>query len=101
MSFETQGQTEDTTIFGLDKPKRYKVLMHNDDYTTMEFVIEILMSVFRKSEAESVRLMHKIHHENYAVCGIYTKEIAETKVEQTIELARENGFPLRCTMEEE
>jgi ATP-dependent Clp protease adaptor protein ClpS len=101
MSHETQGHTEDTTIFGIDKPKRYKVLMHNDDYTTMEFVIEVLMGIFRKSEAEAVRLMHTIHNENYAVCGIYTKEIAETKVTQTIELARSNGFPLKCTMEEE
>lgn len=101
MSFETEGQTEDITIFGLDKPKRYKVLMHNDDYTSMEFVVEVLTSIFRKSEAEAVRLMHKIHTEGKAICGVYTLEIAETKVAQTIELARENGFPLRCTMEEE
>lgn len=101
MSFETEGQTEDITIFGLDKPKRYKVLMHNDDYTSMEFVVEVLTTIFRKSEAQAVQLMHKIHTEGYAVCGVYTMEIAETKVAQTIELARENGFPLRCTMEEE
>lgn len=101
MSFETQGQTEETTIFGLDKPKRYKVLMHNDDYTSMEFVVEVLTTIFRKSEAEAVQLMHKIHTEGKAICGVYTLEIAETKVAQTIELARDNGFPLRCTMEEE
>ncbi len=101
MSFETEGRTEDITIFGLDRPKRYKVLMHNDDYTTMEFVIEVLMSIFRKSEAEAVQLMHKIHTEGKAICGVYTLEIAETKVAQTMELARNNGFPLRCTMEEE
>lgn len=101
MSFETQGQTEDITIFGLDKPKRYKVLMHNDDYTSMEFVVEVLTTIFRKSEAEAVQLMHKIHTEGKAICGVYTLEIAETKVAQTIELARDNGFPLRCTMEEE
>lgn len=101
MSFETEGQTEDITIFGLDKPKRYKVLMHNDDYTSMEFVVEVLTTIFRKSEAEAVQLMHKIHTEGKAICGVYTLEIAETKVAQTIELARDNGFPLRCTMEEE
>lgn len=101
MSFETQGQSESDIIYGVDKPKRYKVLMHNDDYTSMEFVVDVLMNIFRKSEAEAVRLMHTIHNENYAVCGIYTKEIAETKIEQTTELARENGFPLKCTMEEE
>lgn len=101
MSFETQGQSESDIIYGVDKPKRYKVLMHNDDYTSMEFVVDVLMNIFRKSEAEAVRLMHTIHNENHAVCGIYTKEIAETKIEQTTELARENGFPLKCTMEEE
>ncbi len=101
MSFETQGQSESEIIYGVDKPKRYKVLMHNDDYTSMEFVVDVLMNIFRKSEAEAVRLMHTIHNENYAVCGVYTKEIAETKIEQTTELARENGFPLKCTMEEE
>lgn len=101
MSFETQGQPESEIIYGVDKPKRYKVLMHNDDYTSMEFVVDVLMNIFRKSEAEAVRLMHTIHNENYAVCGVYTKEIAETKIEQTTELARENGFPLKCTMEEE
>ncbi len=101
MSFETQGQSESEIIYGVDKPKRYKVLMHNDDYTSMEFVVDVLMNIFRKSEAEAVRLMHTIHNEKYAVCGIYTKEIAETKIEQTTELARENGFPLKCTMEEE
>ncbi len=101
MSFKTEGQTEDITIFGLDKPKRYKVLMHNDDYTSMEFVVEVLTTIFRKSEAEAVQLMRKIHTEGKAICGVYTLEIAETKVAQTIELARDNGFPLRCTMEEE
>lgn len=103
MSFETDRQLEDEDIavFGVDVPKRYKVIMHNDDYTSMEFVVDVLMSVFRKSEAEAATLMQKIHEENYAVCGVYTKEIAETKVEETIRLARAEGFPLRCTMEEE
>lgn len=101
MSFETEGQTEDITIFGLDRPKRYKVLMHNDDYTSMEFVVEVLITIFRKSQAQAVQLMYKIHTEGCAVCGVYTMEIAETKVSQTIKLARDNGFPLRCTMEEE
>ena len=103
MSFETDRQLEDEdiTVFGVDMPKRYKVVMHNDDYTSMEFVVDVLMSVFRKSEVEAATLMQKIHEENYAVCGVYTKEIAETKVEETIRLARAEGFPLRCTMEEE
>lgn len=101
MDFETERETEDISISGVERPKRYKVLMHNDDYTTMEFVVDVLIGVFRKSEAEAVRLMQTIHEKGKAVCGVYTKEIAETKVAETIELARSNGFPLRCTMEEE
>jgi ATP-dependent Clp protease adaptor protein ClpS len=101
MDFEIERGTEDISISGVERPKRYKVLMHNDDYTTMEFVVDVLMSIFRKSETEAVRLMQTIHEKGKAVCGIYTKEIAETKVAQTIGLARSNGFPLRCTMEEE
>lgn len=101
MSLDTQRESQDDIFFDVDKPKKYKVLMHNDDYTTMEFVIDVLMGIFRKTEAEAVRLMHAIHERGLAVCGIYTLEIAETKVEQVVAYARANEFPLRCTMEEE
>ncbi len=101
MSLDTQRESQDDIVFDIDKPKKYKVLMHNDDYTTMEFVIDVLMVIFRKSEGEAVRLMHAIHEKGFAVCGIYAKEIAETKVEQVTQYARANDFPLKCTMEEE
>jgi len=101
MDFEIERESENISISGVERPKRYKVIMHNDDYTTMEFVVDVLVGIFRKSETEAVRLMQTIHEKGKAVCGVYTKEIAETKVAQTIELARSNGFPLRCTMEEE
>lgn len=79
----------------------YRVLLHNDDYTTMEFVVEILMVVFNKSVESATEIMLNVHRKGIGVCGVYTHEIAETKVETVSRLAQENGFPLKCTMEEE
>ena len=84
----------------LDEPKQYKVLLHNDDYTTMDFVVEILMAIFHKSMLESEQIMLKIHKSGKAVCGIYTYDIAQTKVYQVRQLAKSNGFPLLATFEE-
>ena len=88
------------TRLALDAPKQYKVLLHNDDYTSMEFVIEVLMHVFHKSLANSEKIMLEIHQAGRGVCGIFTHEIAETKVHQVKQLAKTNGFPLLATMEE-
>lgn len=82
-------------------PRRYKVLLHNDDYTTMEFVIYVLKKHFHKSEDEAHELMLKVHHEGVAVCGVYTHEVSETKVHKVTKEAEENGHPLLCTMEPE
>ncbi|MCE5243270.1 MAG: ATP-dependent Clp protease adapter ClpS [Syntrophobacteraceae bacterium] len=84
----------------LDEPPMYKVLLHNDDYTTMEFVVEILQQVFRKSPTEATHIMLLVHKTGTGVCGVYTVEVAETKVELVHHLARKNGFPLQCSMEE-
>lgn len=84
-----------------EKPRKFKVLIHNDDYTSMEFVVLVLTKVFRHSAASSTRLMLEIHRSGMGVAGVYTREIAETKVEQTIQLAREQHHPLQCTMEPE
>lgn len=84
----------------LEEPPMYKVLLHNDDYTTMEFVVEILQRVFNKSPGEATHIMLMVHRNGIGVCGIYTAELAETKVELVHHLARKNGFPLQCTMEE-
>lgn len=84
----------------LKKPSLYKVLIHNDDYTTMEFVILVLQTVFQREEAEAVSIMLKVHVEGVGVAGIYTYEIAETKVAQVETLARAREFPLLCTVEE-
>lgn len=88
------------TELALDRPKQYKVLLHNDDYTSMEFVIEVLMHLFHKSLADAERIMLEIHRAGQGTCGIFTYEIAETKVHQVKQLANTNGFPLLATMEE-
>ena len=81
-------------------PSLYKVLMHNDDYTTMEFVIEALRDVFRKSAAEAEKIMLNIHFQGVGHCGTYPYSIAETKADQVRLRARKSGFPLRCSLEE-
>lgn len=83
----------------LSPPAMYQVLMHNDDYTTMDFVIEILEKIFRKSVTEANRIMLNIHHKGLGVCGVYPFEVAETKISQVHSLARKTGFPLRCSLE--
>lgn len=83
------------------KPTRFKVIMHNDDYTTMEFVIEVLQSIFHKESAEATSLMLQIHRCGRALCGLYPFEIAETKIDKVHKTARTAGFPLRCTLEPE
>jgi ATP-dependent Clp protease adaptor protein ClpS len=83
----------------LDEPEQYKVILHNDDYTTMDFVIEVLMKIFHKSLIESEQIMLKVHKTGKAVCGIYTYDIAQTKVYQVRQLAKKNGFPLLATFE--
>ena len=84
-----------------DEPSMYKVLLHNDDYTTMEFVVEILMLVFKKSPEDAVRIMLNVHNKGIGICGVYTFEVSETKVNAVHTLARQYGFPLKCTMEKE
>jgi len=83
----------------LDEPEQYKVILHNDDYTTMDFVIEVLMRIFHKSLTESEQIMLAIHKRGKAVCGIYTYDIAQTKVYQVRQMAKKNGFPLLATFE--
>lgn len=83
------------------KPKLYKVVLHNDHYTTMEFVVAILMTVFHKSETESTTIMLHIHRNGMGVAGLYPHDIAEAKVKKVTHLARESQFPLLCTAEPE
>ena len=85
----------------LKEPSMYKVLLLNDDYTSMDFVVDTLTTVFHKSADEAVQIMMNVHKKGSGICGVFTYEIAETKVETVHSLAEENGYPLRSTMEKE
>ena len=90
---ETQTKTK--------KPSMYKVLLLNDDYTPMEFVVHILERIFHKNQEEATQIMLHVHQKGIGVCGVFTYEIAETKVSKVLDLARRNQHPLQCTMEKE
>ena len=98
---EVEESVSSETDEEVEEPPMYKVMLLNDDYTTMEFVVEVLVHVFQKSSAEATRIMLNVHHSGVGVCGVYTLEVAETKVETVEVLARDNGFPLKCIMERE
>ncbi len=82
-------------------PSFYRVILLNDDYTTMDFVIHVLETVFHKPPAEATRIMLSVHKKGAGICGVYTRDIAETKVTQVQEMALQHQFPLKCTMEKE
>lgn len=89
------------TEIKLEKPKLYKVILHNDDFTTMDFVVFILQRVFLKDLAEAFVIMMKVHEEGVGIAGIYTYEVATMKAEKAMNLAKAREFPLLCTVEEE
>jgi ATP-dependent Clp protease adaptor protein ClpS len=84
----------------LKKPPLYKVLLHNDDFTTMEFVVYVLETIFQKSDSEAFRIMLQVHTQGVGVAGVYTYEVAEMKVRKVMDLARAHEYPLLCTTEE-
>lgn len=85
----------------LQRPPLFKVLLHNDDFTTMEFVVDVLQSIFHHSEPQAVTIMLHVHRNGVGVAGVFTHEIAETKQAKVTQAAREAGFPLLCTIEPE
>ena len=98
---EIEGDVVSETREDVTEPPLYRVLLLNDDYTTMDFVVEILRTVFQKSIEDATRIMLAVHHSGAGVCGVYPFEIAETKVDTVHSLAKEYGFPLKSTMERE
>lgn len=93
------GQPEADVENRVEEPAQYKVLLHNDNYTTMDFVVEILCRIFHKNIDSATAIMLEVHTKGVAPCGIYTREIAETRVAMVHHAAQKAGFPLRCTME--
>ncbi|MBU0622941.1 MAG: ATP-dependent Clp protease adapter ClpS [Gammaproteobacteria bacterium] len=96
-------RTENVNLLERSKtkpPKLYKVILFNDDFTTMEFVIEVLKTYFSMTQERATQVMLQVHNEGSAVCGVFPKDIAETKVTLVSEFAKRHGHPLRCSMEE-
>jgi len=85
----------------LHEPQMFKVLLHNDDYTSMEFVVEVLMGIFHKTHTQAEQIMLQIHEKDKAICGVYSFEIAQTKAQQVKQRAKQNEFPLLATIEED
>lgn len=93
-------QLKQKTRTRTQEPRKYQVVLHNDNYTTMEFVVEVLKKIFHKSPVEAHAIMMNVHKKGRSVVGLYPYDIAATKVEQTRRLAKHQGFPLKCTLEE-
>ena len=85
----------------LHEPQMFKVYLHNDDYTSMDFVVDVLMGIFHKTHAQAEQIMLQIHEKGKAICGVYSFEIAQTKAQQVKQKAKQNGFPLLATIEED
>ncbi|MEO1092879.1 MAG: ATP-dependent Clp protease adapter ClpS [Pseudomonadota bacterium] len=98
---ETTGDVATKTRPKTQRPSLYKVLLLNDDYTPMEFVVHVLQRFFSKSAEDATRIMMHVHQKGVGICGVYTYEIAETKVAQVIDFAKQHQHPLQCTMEKE
>lgn len=102
-SGEAHGQVHGATAVAdaheVKRPQLYKVLLHNDDYTTMDFVVMVLVRVFHKSEADAVAVMLQVHQKGVGVAGVYSYEVAEARISKVARLAKEQQFPLRCSME--
>ncbi len=101
MSKKTDLESELLEKEEVEEPPMYRVILHNDDYTPMEFVVSVLIDIFNKSDQEATQIMLSVHQKGIGVCGVFVFEVAETKVAQVEHLARRQGWPLKCTMEPE
>jgi len=98
---DSLGHAETQDVKRIEPPRLYKVLLHNDDYTPMDFVVDILIDIFQKDEASAMQIMFNVHKLGKGLCGVYPREIAETKVAKVHEFASQQEFPLQASMEEE
>ena len=98
---DSNTKTKTRTRVKVAQPRLWKVMILNDDYTPTDFVVDVLVRFFRKSESEAIRIMLSVHQAGVGICGVYPFEIAETKVDQVEDAAREAGHPLQCTLEPE
>ena len=94
-------ETESIAHDVVTEPPMFRVLLHNDDFTSMDFVVQVLMRVFNKTFEEAARIMLNVHRKGIGLCGVYTYEVAESKVDTVHSLAREHQYPLKCTMEKD
>ncbi len=97
---DTSGQTATKPKTRVQQPPMFKVFLLNDDYTTMDFVVDVLQKFFNKPLEEAIQIMLQVHQRGTGICGLYPHEIAETKVAQVVDYSRKNEYPLQCTMEE-
>ena len=95
----SDGQSRVAVEQEIKEPERYRVLLHNDDYTSMDFVVSVLRNIFHKTPEEATAIMLLVHHQGVGQCGVFTQEVAETKVHRVRTTARAAGYPLKCTME--
>jgi ATP-dependent Clp protease adaptor protein ClpS len=98
--YDYEGDLQVKKDIKVKKPRMYKVILHNDHYTTMDFVVEVLVTIFHKNIMEATELMLQVHRNGFGICGVYTYDIAQTKANQVHTLARQREFPLKCTVEE-
>jgi len=98
--YEYDGNLQIKEDVQVKKPRMYKVILHNDHYTTMDFVVEVLVTIFHKNNMEATELMLQVHRNGFGICGVYTYDTAQTKAGQVHTLARQREFPLKCTVEE-
>jgi len=96
-----EGESHVLVAKKLKEPDRFRVLLHNDDYTSMDFVVKVLCTIFHKSREEATAIMLAVHRQGMGICGVYTREVAEARVSRVHVAAREAGFPLKCTMEKD
>jgi len=95
-----RSQLKEKTRHAVGEPKKYQVVLHNDDYTPMEFVVEVLKKIYRKSPVEAHAIMLNVHKKGRGIVGLYPYDIAATKVKETRGMAKRSGYPLKCTLEE-